>query len=177
MTSVLSAADLRRTVRRLALEIIESAHGTEELRLVGIHSGGVHLARRLATTIGELEGACPVVGEMDITLYRDDLYTGLEKPVTGETRIPFDVEGARVVLIDDVLFTGRTVRAALGLLMDYGRPDWIKLAVLVDRGHRELPIEANFIGRRVETAVHDRVTVGFVEDGSDADGVFLGRSS
>lgn len=177
MVRVLSAADLRRTVRRLALEIIESAQGTDDLRLVGIHTGGVFLARRLAETIGELEGTCPVVGEMDITLYRDDLYTGLEKPVTGETRIPFDVEGARVVLVDDVLFTGRTVRAALGLLMDYGRPAWIKLAVLVDRGHRELPVEANFIGRRIDTDVHDRVLVAFREDGSEADGVTVGRAS
>lgn len=174
MARVLDGADLRRSIRRLAVEILESTQGLEGLRLVGIHTGGVTLAQRLSIAIGELEGACPVVGEMDITLYRDDLYTGLEKPSLGDTRIPFDVDGARVVLVDDVLFTGRTVRAALGLLMDYGRPDWIKLAVLVDRGGRELPIHADFVGRRIEAAKGDRVTVAFVEDGSETDGIFVG---
>ena len=165
MRQVLSSVDLSRSIRRLATEILESTQGLEDLRLVGIRTGGVYLAQRLSRTIGELEGACPVLGEMDITLYRDDLYTGLEKPTLGDTRIPFAV---------DVLFTGRTVRAALGLLMDYGRPDWIKLAVLVDRGGRELPIHADFVGRRIETDKGDRVTVSFVEDGSEADGIFVG---
>ncbi|HJN73237.1 MAG TPA: bifunctional pyr operon transcriptional regulator/uracil phosphoribosyltransferase PyrR [Myxococcota bacterium] len=174
MRQVLSSVDLSRSIRRLATEILESTQGLEDLRLVGIRTGGVYLAQRLSRTIGELEGACPVLGEMDITLYRDDLYTGLEKPTLGDTRIPFAVDGARVVLVDDVLFTGRTVRAALGLLMDYGRPDWIKLAVLVDRGGRELPIHADFVGRRIETDKGDRVTVSFVEDGSEADGIFVG---
>ena len=174
MRQLLTSPDPKRSVRRLPNEILEATEGLEDLRLVGIHTGGVHLAQRLSETIGELEGACPVVGEMDITLYRDDLYTGLEKPSLGDTRIPFDVDGARVVLVDDVLFTGRTVRAALGLLMDYGRPDWIKLAVLVDRGGRELPIHADFVGRRVEAAKGDRVTVAFTEAGCETDGIFVG---
>jgi len=105
------------------------------------------------------EGMSPPVGEMDITLYRDDIYTGLERPEVGTTHLPFDVNGARIVLVDDVLFTGRTVRAALDQLWDFGRPRSIWLAVLVDRGHRELPIAAQYVGRRVDTAQGDRVVV------------------
>ena len=113
------------------------------------------------------------MGEVDITLYRDDLYTGLEKPVLGDTRIPFQLTGATVVLVDDVLFTGRTVRAAVDMLMDYGRPAVIRLAVLVDRGHRELPIAADYVGRRIETAKSDRVQVHLVEAGASTDHVTL----
>ncbi len=171
MTQALDAAGMQRTIRRLAHEVVEATQGVGNIRLVGIHTGGVHLARRLARIIGDIEDACPVVGDLDITLYRDDLYTGLEKPVLGETRIPFAVDGATLVLVDDVLFTGRTVRAALDLLMDFGRPACIKLAVLVDRGHRELPVAADFVGRRLETSKGDRVTVSFVEDGSEADSI------
>ena len=159
----------------MAHEILEANDEVEELLLVGIHAGGVPLASRIADLIEQSEGVRPHVGEMDITLYRDDLYTGLERPVLGETRIPVGLKGRTVVLVDDVLFTGRTVRAALDELMDYGRPDRIQLAVLVERGHRELPIEANFVGRRMDTEKKDRVQVSVGEKASDNDGVRIER--
>ncbi len=173
MRRLLDSRDIRRSLARLAHEIVEQTVGAERLALVGIHTGGVTLAHRLAREIGRVEGQPPEVGEVDITLYRDDLYTGLEKPVLGETRLSFPLTGTTVVLVDDVLFTGRTVRAAVDMLMDYGRPDAIRLAVLVDRGHRELPIAADFVGRRLETAKGDRVRVELVEQGADEDHVSL----
>jgi len=169
----ISAEELRRTIARLALEITDHLGGPDEYALVGIVTGGRYLAMRLAAAIASTEGKAPLIGTLDITLYRDDLYTGLEKPVLGETRLPFDLSGRGVVLVDDVLFTGRTVRAALDELMDYGRPHWIKLVVLVDRGHRELPIAADWVGRRIETDHADRVDVHFVEAGARRDGVEL----
>ena len=156
---VLGDEALGRTMRRLAQEIVEANGGTDKLAIVGIHTGGVHLARRLVEQIQAAEGEKPSEGAIDITLYRDDLYTGLEKPVLGETKLPVALRGRTVVIVDDVLFTGRTVRAAMHELMDYGRPARIQLAVLVDRGHRELPIEANFVGRVMETQMDDRVHV------------------
>ncbi len=173
MRRLLDAQDLRRSLARLAHEIVEQSVGVQRLVLVGIHTGGVTLAHRLSKEIGRAEGVAPEVGEVDITLYRDDLYTGLEKPILGETRLSFALTGATVVLVDDVLFTGRTVRAAVDMLMDYGRPDAIRLAVLVDRGHRELPIAADFVGRRLETAKGDRVRVELVEQGAETDHVSL----
>lgn len=171
----MSAEELRRTVARLALEITDHLGGPDAYALVGIVTGGQFLAERLAGAIAGSEGTRPATGTLDITLYRDDLYTGLEKPVLGETRLPFDLSGKGVVLVDDVLYTGRTVRAALDELMDYGRPRWIKLVVLVDRGHRELPIAADFVGRRLETEHSDRVDVHFTEAGATRDGVELLR--
>jgi len=171
----MSAEELRRTVARLALEITDHLGDPEGYVLVGIVTGGQTLAERLAAAIGRSEGRRPATGSLDITLYRDDLYTGLEKPVLGETRLPFDLTGLGVVLVDDVLFTGRTVRAALDELMDYGRPRWIKLVVLVDRSHRELPIAADWVGRRIETDHADRVDVHFTEAGAARDGVELLR--
>jgi pyrimidine operon attenuation protein/uracil phosphoribosyltransferase len=159
MTMGLDSKGIQRALARMAQEILESHEDVENLLLVGIHSGGVPLANRLASLIEATEGQRPFVGEMDITLYRDDLYTGLEKPVLGETKLPIALRGAHVVLVDDVLFTGRTIRAAMDEMMDFGRPDRIQLAVLVDRGHRELPIQANFIGRKFETQKSDQVTV------------------
>lgn len=170
-TSLLTAADVRRATHRLALELVERLGTPDQFVLVGIVTGGATLAKALADVLEELEGVRPVVGHVDITLYRDDLYTGLEKPVLGETSLPFPVSGAGIVLVDDVLFTGRTVRAALDELWDYGRPAWIKLLVLVDRGHRELPVSADFVGRSVSTERSDRVSVRFGSDG----GVFLSR--
>ena len=162
--------DVSRTIGRLAHEITENAGDPQGFVLVGIVHGGHHLSQRLATVIESHEGVAPETGSVDITLYRDDLYNGLEKPVLGETHLPIDLTGRGIVLVDDVLFTGRTVRAALDMIMDYGRPRWIKLAVLVDRGHRELPIAADFVGRRITTALHDKVVVRLKEDGSDEDG-------
>ena len=157
---VMAARELERCIDRLAFEISERMGSPSTYVLVGIVTGGDALARRLAARIGASEGAEPQVGSLDITLYRDDLYTGLEKPVLGETRIPFALDGKRVVLVDDVLFTGRTVRAALDELMDYGRPRFIQLAVLIDRGGRQLPIQPDYTGRVVNTLdVHDKVVV------------------
>ena len=142
------------------------ADGAGPVALVGIRAGGTPLAERLAGRLaGHLAGLSVPVhrGAVDITLYRDDLYTGLERPVMGDTDLRFDVDGCRVVLVDDVLFTGRTVRAAMDEILDYGRPACIRLAVLVDRGHRELPIAADVTGLRLETALRDRVRVEWGE--------------
>jgi len=160
-TTRMTAGEVERTVRRLAIELVEQLGEPTSFVLVGVVTGGASLARLLADEIERTEGVRPTVGSVDITLYRDDLYTGLEKPVLGDTELPFGVGGAGIVLVDDVLFTGRTVRAALEELWDYGRPAWIKLAVLVDRGHRELPISADFVGRRLSTERSDRVLVDF----------------
>jgi pyrimidine operon attenuation protein / uracil phosphoribosyltransferase len=170
-TRDMSGVELRRTIARLAHELTEQLGDPAGYLLVGIVTGGRHLAERLADQVALSEGTRPATGSVDITLYRDDLYTGLEKPMLGVTRIPGSLDRRRVVLVDDVLFTGRTVRAALDELMDYGRPEWIKLAVLVDRGHRELPVAADFVGRRIATRKSDRVVVRLVEDGSADDGV------
>lgn len=158
-TILMTSRELERTIARLARELTERLGDPSRFALLGVVTGGWTLAGRLADEIERVEGARPKLGSIDITLYRDDLYTGLEKPILGETRIPFDLSGRGVVLVDDVLFTGRTVRAALDELMDYGRPSFIKLAVLVDRGHRELPIQPDFVGREVQTAKRDRVDV------------------
>ena len=168
---LMNARELDRSIRRLAQEITERLGDPSAFALVGIVRGGAALAERLAQAIERQEGSRPETGSLDITLYRDDLYTGIEKPVLGETRLPGRVGGRTLVLVDDVLFTGRTVRAALDEIMDYGRPKLIQLAVLVDRGHRELPIAADYVGRKLETQKTDRVTVHFVEDGSPEDGV------
>ncbi len=163
--AVMDHLAVSRAIRRMASEIAEQPPDTQDLALVGIHTGGVPLAERLARAIERQEGIRPPVGKMDITLYRDDIYTGLERPELGPTTLPFDVSGARIVLVDDVLFTGRTVRAALDQLWDFGRPKAIWLAVLVDRGHRELPIAAQYVGRRVDTRLEDRVLVSVADDG------------
>ena len=141
-TTGMNAIEVGRTLDRLATEIIELLGVPSDYSLVGIVTGGHPVSERLADRIEVATGVRPATGTVDITLYRDDLYTGLEKPVLGETRLPFDLTGQDIVLVDDVLFTGRTVRAALDVLHDYGRPRSVKLAVLVDRGHRELPISA-----------------------------------
>ena len=170
---ILDAAGVERCLRRLASEIVDACDPDVPLALVGIRSGGMPLAHRLAALVGQAEGKEPSLGAIDITLYRDDLYSGLEKPSFGETVLPFGIDGYGIVLVDDVLFTGRTVRAAMGELHDYGRPRWIRLAVLVDRGHRELPIQADFVGRKIESAHEDRVVVAAGEQPSAQDGVFV----
>ena len=171
--TLLDATSVQRCLRRMANEIVEKSPRDVPLALVGIRKGGVALARRLAVLIAGLEGREPEVGAVDITLYRDDLYTGLERPTLGETELPFDLEASGILLVDDVLFTGRTVRAALDAVHDYGRPRYIKLAVLVDRGHRELPIQADFVGKKVETALFDRITVVASELPSPTDHVMI----
>lgn len=150
---------IKRSLSRMASEILEQCGAPQDFVLVGIWAGGHYVCERLADLIGQWEGQRPQTGSLDITLYRDDLYTGLEKPILGETRLPFKVSGTKIVLVDDVLFTGRTVRAAMDEIWDYGRPTWIRLAVLIDRGHRELPFSADFVGRRLETSITDKVHV------------------
>lgn len=148
----MDAAGIARAVSRLASQIVERNGGTEDLLLIGIRRRGVPLADRIAGRIEQLEGKRPVTGQLDITLYRDDLSTIGPRPVVNRTDIPEDVNDRIIVLVDDVLFTGRTVRAALDELVDFGRPRRVELAVLIDRGHRELPIQADYIGRTVQTS-------------------------
>ena len=167
--SVLDADDIRRALTRIAHEILERDKGADALVLVGIANRGDHLARRLAAEIERIEGAAVPVGVLDITFYRDDIGLRAEAPEVHETRIDVDITGRTVVLVDDVLFTGRTIRAAMDALTDFGRPARIRLAVLVDRGHRELPIRADFVGKNVPTHRDDDVRVLITElDGKDA---------
>jgi pyrimidine operon attenuation protein / uracil phosphoribosyltransferase len=164
---VMDADDVRRALARIAHEIVER-DGTDRVVLVGIADRGDDLARRLASEVERIEGARLPVGVLDITFYRDDIGLRAEAPEVHETRIGFDVSGMTVILVDDVLFTGRTIRAAMDALMDLGRPTRIRLAVLVDRGHRELPIRADFVGKNVPTGRTDQVTVSIREvDGHD----------
>ena len=159
----------QRTLTRLAHEILELNKGSETIALVGIRTRGEFLARRLAEKIREIEHRELQVGFLDITLYRDDLRGKLNQPILQRTDIMFDIAGKNIILIDDVLYTGRTVRAALDALIDLGRPATIQLAVLVDRGHRELPIKADFIGKNCPTSPNEEVRVLMKEiDGEDA---------
>lgn len=156
---IMDAAAMRRALVRIAHEVIEANKGVQDVALVGIRRRGVPLAQRLAEQIAQIEGhQCPV-GLLDITLYRDDLTTIAYQPLVHKTEIPFDVTGKTIVLVDDVLYTGRTARAALDALIDHGRPGRIQLAVLVDRGHRELPIRADFVGKNVPTSKQEIVSV------------------
>lgn len=156
---------INRALSRIAHEIIERNKGTEGLVLVGIRTCGVYLARRIAEKVKEIEKVDVPVGILDITLYRDDLQGRKDHPVLKKTEIPFELTGKIVVLIDDVLYTGRTIRAAMDGLMDLGRPDMIKLAVLIDRGHRELPIKADYVGKNVPTPRNNTVKVLLTEEG------------
>lgn len=165
---VMDATAIDRALVRIAHEILEANKGVEGLALAGIVTRGAVMAQRLAERIERIEGARVPVGTVDISFYRDDVGTRMS-PEVHRTDIPFDVEGRTIVLVDDVLFTGRTIRAAMDAVMDYGRPAAIQLAVLVDRGHRELPIRADFVGKNVPTSRKERVKVSFVEtDGADA---------
>ncbi len=161
-----------RTIARLAHEILERTKGAEAIALVGIRTRGEFLAKRLAHKIMEIERRTPQTGFLDITLYRDDIRETLNQPIMKGTDIPFDVSGKNIILIDDVLFTGRTVRAALDELVDLGRPASIQLAVMVDRGHRELPIKADFIGKNVPTALDEEIQV-LIKEVDGEDGVIL----
>jgi pyrimidine operon attenuation protein/uracil phosphoribosyltransferase len=166
---LMDGADIGRSVTRIAHEILERNHGATGVVLVGIANRGDRLAERLAGEISRIEGVDVRVGALDITFYRDDIGLRAEAPEVHETRIPFDISGATVVLVDDVLFTGRTIRAAMDALVDFGRPRAIQLAVLVDRGHRELPIRPDFVGKNLPTSLEDDVEVRLEEvDGEDA---------
>ena len=165
---VLGADEIRRALVRIAHEIVERHGGTERLALVGMRTRGVPLAHRLATLIAQYEGAAPPVGSLDITYYRDDLTRLAHAPIVKRSDLGFDVTGLTIVLVDDVLFTGRTVRAALDALTDHGRAEAVRLAVLVDRGHRELPIRPDFVGKNIPTGREELVVVRLVEtDGAD----------
>ena len=150
---------IRRALTRISHEIVERNKGTAGIVLVGIRSRGIPLAERIAAAIEKIEGTRPAIGILDITLYRDDLSTLAYQPVVRETEIPVDITGKTIVLVDDVLYTGRTIRAALDALIDMGRPKIIQLAVLIDRGHRELPIRADFVGKNVPTSSKEEIRV------------------
>ncbi len=168
-TTILDARALSRALQRMAVEVLELAHGTDDLVLIGIQRRGVELADRIARLIEKDEGVRVPRGALDITLYRDDLETIGPKPVIGETHIPGDLSGKHVVIVDDVLYTGRTVRAALDELADFGRPKRISLCVLVDRGGRELPIQPDVVGKAVKVSPGERVEVLVAElDGRDS---------
>ncbi|HEX2573685.1 MAG TPA: bifunctional pyr operon transcriptional regulator/uracil phosphoribosyltransferase PyrR [Polyangia bacterium] len=156
---LLDADGMARALRRMATEMAERNRGVRELLLVGIRTRGVPLAERLAHQLAAIEGVAPPVGAVDITLYRDDVFVGLPRPEIGRTELPGSIDGRKVVLVDDVLYTGRTVRAALDVLMDYGRPRAVELAALIDRGRRELPIHADYVGLSVPTTATQSVRV------------------
>jgi pyrimidine operon attenuation protein/uracil phosphoribosyltransferase len=164
---VMDASEVARALTRIAHEILERNKGVERLALVGIRTGGVHLAHRLMRKIHDIERATLPIGELDITLYRDDLSMRKDQPVLKKTSIPFKVSDLKIVLVDDVLFTGRTIRAAMDGLIDLGRPAEIHLAVLVDRGHRQLPIRANYIGKNIPTSRDEDVRVLLEEQGEE----------
>lgn len=170
---VLDSDGVRRALTRIAHEILERNKGTKDLVLVGIRTGGAHLARRLQTAIHSIEKTEIPVGVVDITFYRDDLSERGPQAQVRETEIPFDITDKKVVLVDDVLYTGRTIRAALDALIDFGRPQTIQLAVLADRGHRELPIKADYVGKNIPTSHAETVEVCLTEDGKPEDGLVI----
>ncbi len=174
-TRIMDSTAIKRALRRLATEIVEKTNGAPDLYLVGIRRRGVPLAERLRDNIEALEGHRPAYGILDITLYRDDLSTVGANPVVNRTELAEDIEGKNIILVDDVLYTGRTIRAALDQLMDFGRPRKVQLAVLVDRGreHRELPIQADFVGKHVSTKQSEIIKVMLKEfDEVEAVGIF-----
>jgi pyrimidine operon attenuation protein / uracil phosphoribosyltransferase len=176
-TTILDARALSRALQRMAVEILELAHGTDALVLIGIQRRGVELAQRLAKLIEKEEGVTVPRGALDITLYRDDLQMVGPRPVVGETHLPGDLTGKHAVIVDDVLFTGRTVRAALDELADFGRPERISLCVLIDRGGRELPIQADIVGKAMKVGKDERVEVLVQElDGQDEVAVVRGSA-
>ncbi|MBI5873723.1 MAG: bifunctional pyr operon transcriptional regulator/uracil phosphoribosyltransferase PyrR [Candidatus Omnitrophica bacterium] len=159
---------MQRTLARMAHEILEKNKGTRDLVIVGVRTRGAHLAERLAQTIEKIDGHKPPVGILDITLYRDDLSSIAQQPVVHKTEIDFDIQDKKVILVDDVLYTGRTVRAALDEIIDFGRPQFIQLAVFIDRGHRELPIRADYVGKNIPTSPKETVEVRLEEsEGKD----------
>ncbi len=164
---VMDPSEIARAVTRIAHEILERNKGTQEIALVGIRTGGVHLAHRLARRILDIERAQVPIGELDITLYRDDLAIRKDQPLLRKTTVPFNISDVKIILVDDVLFTGRTIRAAMDGLIDLGRPAEIQLAVLVDRGHRQLPIKATYVGKNLPTSRDEIVQVLLEEEGEE----------
>ena len=175
LTRILDAARIDRAVDRIAEEILEKNAGARSLALIGIRTRGAPLARRIATHLEQKVKIDVVVGTLDITLYRDDFSTVGAQPILRKTEIAFPVTDRRVVLVDDVLYTGRTVRAALDGLVDFGRPKLIQLAALVDRGHRELPIRADFVGKSVQTSLDEFVQVQLQGEDGESDAVYVGE--
>ena len=171
----MDADRIGRSLARIAHEILERNKGVDDLALIGVRSRGVPLAKRLARQIKEITGDEVPTGSLDITLYRDDLMRHAvgPQPVVRRTEIPFSIDGRKILLVDDVLYTGRTTRAALDALIDFGRPKAIQLIVLVDRGHRELPIKADFIGKNVPTSLDEMIDVLLTEAGAPQDQVLL----
>jgi len=171
---IMTADEIRRATTRLSHEIVEKQAGTDGLMLIGIQRRGVPLARRIAASIAEHEGVEIPVGALDITFYRDDLSLVAQQPIVKGTELPSGIDGQTIVLVDDVLYTGRTIRAAMDALVDFGRPQAIRLAVLVDRGHRELPIRADHVGKNVPTSREEIVKV-HLEETDGVDGVEIER--
>ena len=165
---IMDKKGIERTLVRMAHEILEKNKGTKDLAIVGVRTRGAYLAIRLADTIEKIDGHKPPVGLLDITLYRDDLSSIAQQPVVHKTEIDFDIQDKKVILVDDVLYTGRTIRAALDEIIDFGRPQFIQLAVLIDRGHRELPIRADYVGKNIPTSPKETIEVRLEEsEGAD----------
>jgi len=160
----MDAGEIERSLTRIAYEILERNKGTDNLIIIGIRKGGIFLAERLREKISAIEGAEILSGMLDITLYRDDVLTTGKRPEIERTYIPFPLDHKKVILVDDVLFTGRTIRAAMDALMDFGRPELIQLAVLIDRGHRELPIRADFIGETLPSSLWENISVNLTDE-------------
>jgi pyrimidine operon attenuation protein/uracil phosphoribosyltransferase len=169
---ILDAEGIKRSLQRISHEIIERNQGAENLAIVGIKTGGAFLARRIAEKMAEIENISIPVGALDITLYRDDLTEVGEQPVIHSTEIDFDITNKKIILVDDVLYTGRTVRCALDELIDFGRPANIQLAVLIDRGHRELPIRPDYVGKNVPTA-RDQIVEVFLKESDGKEEVIM----
>lgn len=167
---IMDRHEMTRALTRITHEILERNKGCHDVGLVGIRTRGVYLAQRLKQLVSQIERTDVVLGELDITLYRDDLALRKNQPVLKKTDIPFHISGLKIILVDDVLFTGRTIRAAMDGLMDLGRPAEIQLAVLVDRGHRQLPIRANYVGKNIPTAKDENIQV-FLEELGEEDRV------
>ncbi|MFC1606421.1 bifunctional pyr operon transcriptional regulator/uracil phosphoribosyltransferase PyrR [Candidatus Latescibacterota bacterium] len=165
---VMDASDIKRVLKRIAYEILDNNSGPDNLAIVGLQTRGIHIAKRIASIIEEIEKTPIPVGVLDVTMYRDDFRIAMKQPNVQVTSISFEVEAATVVLVDDVFYTGRTVRSALNAIMDFGRPGRVELAVLVDRGHRELPLRAEFVGKMIPTDINEEIRVRVVEeDGID----------